>query len=511
MLATTPRSDAPDGQAPPTAVLRGLTKSYGGVVVLDHVDLDLYPGTVHALLGENGAGKSTLIKVLSGVVRPDDGEIEIEGRRADIHSPHDATEAGIATLHQELSMVPGLSVAENVFLGRRPPSTFGVVRWRDLNREAASILDELGQRIDPRRDAARLSPVEQTMTAIARAVSLDAKVLVLDEPTAALTDQETEQLFATIRRLTARGVAVLYVSHRLDEVMDICDSFTVLRNGVEVDRGMIDDATIDRIIAAMVGRSIDAVFPPRPEPIEQRTVVLATRGLSGRRAHDVSIEVHEGEVFGIAGLAGSGRSEIVRLLAGAQKVRDGEIELDGKSVVHRSVRHGQRNGVALLPQERRGEGVIPDSVERNANVTTLDHHTRARVVMYPPAANAHAQGLTELLSVRHHSLSQPILTLSGGNQQKVVLAKFLALSPRVLLLDEPTRGVDVGTRSEIYHLVRDQAQLGTAVIVVSSELPELLGWCDRITVMHEGNQIATFDAASTDEHELLEACYGRTR
>ncbi len=474
--------------------------------MLDHVDLDLHGGQVHALLGENGAGKSTLIKILSGVLQPDDGEIEIDGRPVEIRSPHDASRAGIATLHQELSMVPGLSVAENVFLGRTPPATLGVVRWRELNRRAEALLSELGQSIDPRRDAGRLSPVEQTMTAIARALSLDAKVLVLDEPTAALTDQETEQLFATLRRLTARGVAVLYVSHRLEEVMSICDTYSVLRNGVLVDRGDIAGATIPQIISAMVGRSIEAVFPRRSEPPEGEPL-LRVRDVHGRRTRGVSFDVRPGEVFGIAGLAGSGRSEIVRILAGAQRRHEGTIELEGRPVSPRSVKHGQRHGIALLPQERRAEGIIPDSVERNANVTTIDRHTRARVVVHPAAAVAHARLLADRLSVRHHSLEQPILTLSGGNQQKVVLAKYLALHPKVLLLDEPTRGVDVGTRSEIYRLVREHAAQGVAVVVVSSELPELLGWCDRITVMREGRQVATFVAADTDEHELLHACY----
>lgn len=488
----------------------GLTKTYGGVAVLDDVGLELRAGSVHALLGENGAGKSTLIKIVSGVVAADRGEIRVDGREVDISTPHDATDAGIATLHQELAMVPGLSVAENIFLGRPVPSTAGVVRWGELNRRAAAIIEQLGQRIDVTRDAGRLSPVEQTMTAIARALSLDARILVLDEPTASLTDQETEQLFATIHRLTEQGVAVLYVSHRLDEVLAMCDTYSVLRNGVEVDHGDIVDASADGLIAAMVGRSIDAVFPARSsERPAARAPALRVSNLAGPRTVDVSFDVQPGEIFGIAGLAGSGRSEIVRLLAGAQRRRSGIVEVDGVEIDPTNVKQGQRAGVALLPQERRAEGILPDSIERNANVTTIDRHTRAKVVVDGAAATRHAEELSDLLAVRRRTMQQPILTLSGGNQQKVVLAKYLALAPRVLLLDEPTRGVDVGTKSEIYHLIRKQAANGTAVVVVSSELPELLGWCDRITVMSEGRQISTVDAESSTEHELLQACYGR--
>lgn len=506
--------------SPPVVAVAGLTKRYGGVTVLDHVDLSVRWGEVRALLGENGAGKSTLIKILSGVVRADDGTVTLNDERVDLHSAHAAQELGIATLHQELAIVPGLSVAENIFLGQRKAQTFGVVRWRTLRREAERLLDSLGQHLNVRQDADQLSPVGKTMTSIARALSRDAKVLILDEPTAALTDQETAQLFAVMRRLKERGVAIIYVSHRLEEVVQVCDTYTVLRNGQKVGEGDIGDVTIPELITTMAGRPVDTIFPSRGGA--GTGVLLRAEGLGGKRCHDVSFELHEGEVIGIAGLAGSGRSEVVRLLAGAQHRRAGSLEVrdvapsnNAAEPLQLTRRHtigrAQRLGITLVPQERRADGLVPDSIERNINLTTLGRHTLGRVVMVPRRARRHAEQRHTELAVRSRGIAQPVLRLSGGNQQKVVLAKFWALSPRILLLDEPTRGVDVGTKSEIYHLVRQRASEGTGVVVVSSELPELLGLCDRILVMHEGRMVGAFDAATTTEDELLHACYGRTR
>ena len=504
---------------PPVVAVAGLTKRYGGVTVLDAVDLAVRQGEVRALLGENGAGKSTLIKILSGVVRADGGTVTLDDLTVDIHSAHAAQELGVATLHQELAIVPGLSVAENIFLGQQRAQTLGVVRWRHLRRDAEELLSSLGQRLNVRQDASKLSPVGKTMTAIARALSREAKVLILDEPTAALTDQETAQLFAAMKRLQVRGVAIIYVSHRLEEVVQVCDTYTVLRNGQKVAEGEIANVSIPEIITAMAGRPVDTIFPARVGT--RGGVLLRATDLAGRRCREVSLELHEGEVIGIAGLAGSGRSEVVRLLAGAQHRRGGRLEVPGlvsaaspalASVGRRhSIGRAQRLGIALVPQERRNDGLVPDTIERNINLSTLGRHALAGVVMHGGRSRNHAEARHRELSVRSRGIGQQVFRLSGGNQQKVVLAKFWALSPRVLLLDEPTRGVDVGTKSEIYHLVRQRAAEGTGVVVVSSELPELLGLCDRIVVMHEGRVVGTFDAATTNEDELLHACYGRSR
>jgi len=500
-------------QAPsslPRVSIRRLTKRFGGVTVLDGVDLELVPGRVHALLGENGAGKSTLIKLLSGVLQPDEGTIELDGEHATLNSPAQALHRGIATLYQELSIVPGLTVAENIYLGRPSPRRrgLGLIDFGELDRRATALLDRLGQRLDVSRDAARLTPVGMTMTAIARALSSQATVLVLDEPTAALTDAETRQLFDVVRRLTSEGVAVLYVSHRLEEVFALADDYTVLRNGHRVQHGQIAETTMSEIVAAMIGRQLDTLFPTRPEVADSPgTTVLDVQSLSGTRAADVDLQVAPGEIVGIAGLAGSGRSEVLRIVAGAQRATSGRMVVHGRRHRPRSVADGQRAGVGYLPQERRTDGLTPDSIERNINLTSLDRLTRGRVLTSTKRSNAHATQSADRIGVRRRSIHQPVFTLSGGNQQKVVLAKVLATNPTLLLLDEPTRGVDVATKSEIYHLIRERAAAGVAALVVSSELPELLGLCDRIAVMHQGNLVGWFDPRTTTEHELLLACY----
>jgi ABC-type sugar transport system ATPase subunit len=490
--------------------VRGLTKAYGGVPVLRDVDLDVAAGEVHALLGENGAGKSTLIKILSGVVPPDAGSVEVAGVEAGHLTPHRAGELGIATLHQELAVVPGLSVAENVLLGRRPPQRLGRIRWRALQAQAREVLEGLGQHLDVRQDAGRLGPVGMTMVAIARAVSQDAKVLVLDEPTASLTDRETAALFAVVRRLAARGVAVLYVSHRLEEVLDLCDTWTVLRGGVRVGQGPVAGTDARTLIDAMAGRPVETLYPARGAGAGD--VLLRGRGLVGRRVRGLDVDVRAGEVLGVAGLAGSGRSELLRLLAAVQTPDAGSVALTGPAgerPLPRTPGAAQRQGVVLVPQERRADALVPDSVERNVNLATLGRHTRGRVLVHRGAARAHARAATGALDVRHRSLDQPVLQLSGGNQQKVVLARFLALEPRVLLLDEPTRGVDVTTKAEIYRLVRDRAGRGLAVVVAGSDLLELQGLCDRVLVLHEGVAQGSYDAATTTEAQLLAACYGK--
>lgn len=502
-----PVSDAAASEALPVVAVHEVTKRYGGTTVLDAVSLEVRPGEVRALLGENGAGKSTLIKILSGVVRSDGGTIDVAGETVWLTRPADASAHGIATLHQELSIVPGLSVAENIVLGHPYPTRAGRVRWRELDRRARALLELLGQELPLRADVATLSPVGKTMTAIARALSHDARLLILDEPTAALTDHETQQLFATMERLRSQGVAILYVSHRLEEVMAVCDTFTVLRNGVKVAEGDLASVSIPDIINAMAGRDVALTTAAGPRQLGE--VVMSVEALAGRRVHEVNLEVRAGEVVGIAGLAGSGRSEILRMLAGAQVCRGGRITVGDQRYQPRSVADAHRHGVVLVPQERRHEGLVPDSLAHNANLTTLVRHAWGGVVMRRSRARHHARSLVDTMQVRHQSLDQDVLTLSGGNQQKVVLGKFLALNPRVLLLDEPTRGVDVGTKAEIYQLVRARADAGMASVVVSSELPELLTWCDRIVVMHEGHMVATLDPATTSEDRLLHACYGR--
>jgi ABC-type sugar transport system ATPase subunit len=493
--------------AAPVLSVRGLRKSYGDAVVLRDLDLDIAPGQVHALLGENGAGKSTLIKTVAGVVVPDRGSVRVAGRELVFGSPQASMALGVSTLFQELATVGGLSVAENVFLGHPTPSRLGVVRWGSLNEAARRLFARLGQDLDVRRDVARLTPVQRTMTALARALALDSPLLILDEPTSALTDAETRELFAVIGRLTGEGVAVLYVSHRLDEVFRIADAYTVLRNGEAVARGTMADATPATVISAMAGRPMDVVFPAWQPDVG--SIVLEARGLTGRRIRDASLAVRQGEVVGVAGLAGSGRSELLRLIAGAARTSEGGLLLDGTPFRPRGIADAQRAGVVLVPQERRADALLPDSVERNLNASTIGVHAHVGGIVSPRRERAHARQLWRELDVRGRSLEQDVLTLSGGNQQKVVLARFLALQPRVLLLDEPTRGVDVATKSQIYTLVRQRAAAGCAVLIVSSELPELLGLSDRIVVIHDGRVQGMFEHGAATEEALLHACYGR--
>lgn len=488
--------------------ITGLTKSFGGTVVLNNVDLTVKSGEVRALLGENGAGKSTLIKILAGIHHEDSGTVQIEGQERHFRNPHDAVVAGIATVHQELMISPGLSVAENVLLGTKIPTHLGKIAWGELNRTAEKWFAELGQSIDVRRPVDELSAVEMTMTAIARALCLDAKVLILDEPTAALTDSEVHLLFATVKRLRERGMGIIYVSHRLEEVFVIADTYTVLRNGSKVSEGTVPETSIPQIINSMAGREVSSIFPDRSIPGSEE--ILSVHDLAAKKIRGVNFTVKAGETFGIGGLAGSGRSEILRVLAGAQRRTAGTIELHGSVYQPKGIGGAQGQRVVLVPQERRRDGLVPGSILSNIVITTLSRLTRFGFVSSAGKERKIGQAAWEKFDIRGKSLSQEIFTLSGGNQQKVVLAKFLALTPSLLLIDEPTKGVDVTTRSEIYRLLAELAGNGMSIIVVSSELTELLAISHRVLVMHEGRQVSILESSTTTEAEALLACYGRT-
>jgi ABC-type sugar transport system ATPase subunit len=481
-------------------------KSFGVSRVLHDVSVRVAAGQVHALLGENGAGKSTLIRIVAGVLHPDSGAVAVGPAVGPFHDPRDAERNGVAALHQELAVVPGLSVAENVMLGHGMPHRFGFVRWAALRRRVAAIFARLGYSIDVRRDAASLSKIERTMTLLARALSVEARLLILDEPTASLTDVEREMLFTAIRRAAAIGVGVLYVSHRLDEVFEIADVYTILRNGEVVDSGDIAAATPTTVVATMTGRTIDAIFPARHSASGEP--MLAVRSLGGRRIRQVRLDVAGGEIVGVAGLAGSGRSELLRIVGGAQQHSTGSVKLAGHELRLRHPWRGQRRGIVYIPEDRREAGLVPDTAERNLNVTTIARHTVVGPFVSTTAERRHAAGLWTRFSVRGAAPDQPVLNLSGGNQQKVMLAKFLALQPRIVLLDDPTHGVDVGTKVEIYRTITDLAAGGAAVLIVSSELLELIGLCHRIIVLHEGRKVAEFVHDDFDEGRILSACFG---
>jgi ABC-type sugar transport system ATPase subunit len=498
-----------DTTVPPALEARDIVKRFDGVHALEGAHLSVQPGEIHALLGENGAGKSTLIKVLTGIYAPDDGTLWREGEEVEFANVRVAKRAGIVALYQELSIIPSLSVAENILLGDQTPNRVGVVQWGALRRRAKEQLARIHQRIPLGRLAGELSPVQQTMVAFARALATDARVLILDEPTASLTDTEITELFSVLRRLRDEGVAIVYVSHRLEEVFELCDRLTIMRNGRTIVTKDVADSHIDEVISNMVGREAGQLYPERGDAVTG-DVALAVEGLDGRRVKGVSFVAHRGEVLGIGGLAGSGRSELLRILSGAQRHSAGTITVDGTVLRHSpGVERALEAGIALVPEERRSQGVILGSTIRdNIALANIKAVSTMGVVSGARISDIVGRGMTDL-RVKARSQRQPVGELSGGNQQKVVLAKMLARSPRILLMDEPTRGIDVGTKGEIYRLIRKLAAQGTTVIAVSSELPELIGMSDRILIMHEGRISGEMPAEGADEEVLLSYCYGK--
>jgi ribose transport system ATP-binding protein len=490
--------------ATPLLTMRGIVKQFPGVRALDGVDLDVAPGEVHCLLGQNGAGKSTLIKVLAGAHRPDAGEVVFDGQPVSFASPHAADSAGIATIHQELDLVPGLSVADNIVLGHEP-ARFGFTRPRSAEEVAAPLLRRLGHpEIRPRRTLGRLSAAGQQVVSMARALARQARLIVMDEPSAVLDPDEVGNLFRVIRELTADGVAVVYISHRLEEIREIGDRVTVLKDGRTVARNLpARDTPTSEVIRLMTGRTIEYVFPERTgEPGE---VVLEVEGLArAGEFSDVSFDVRAGEIVGLAGLVGSGRSEILETVYGARRADSGTVRVRGRRLRGGSVPAAVRAGMGLAPEERKSQALLlGEPVYRNVSLSAMTRFARAGFLDRDAERSA-ARAETARLDVRPADVDRPMRTLSGGNQQKVVLARWLLQGCKVLLLDEPTRGVDVGARSEIYALVRELAAAGVAVVIVSSEVPEVLGLADRVLVVREGRVVHTAPAAELDEGRVLD-------
>jgi len=490
----------------PLLQMHGIVKTFPGVRALDGVDLVVRPGEVHCLLGQNGAGKSTLIKVLAGAHRPDEGEIHWRGGPVSLSTPDTAISLGISTIYQELDLVAGLSVAENIFLGHEM-SRGGVLRRGQTRKAARALLARLGhQEIRVDREVGTLPASGQQIVSMARALSHDTRLIVMDEPSAALDQQEVQALFRVIRELTSQNVAVVYISHRLEEIRQVGDRVTVLKDGrtVATDLPARSTETAD-LIRLMTGRDIEFVFPERTGPAADAPVVLEVEGLAlARKFEDVGFSVRAGEIVGLAGLVGAGRSEILESVYGARRPDRGTVRVDGKPLRAGSVGAAVRAGVGLAPEERKSQGLLLDqAVYRNITVSSLGRFARAGF-LDSSAERAAATDLTEALDVRPTGVERPVRTLSGGNQQKVVLARWLLRDCRVLLLDEPTRGVDVGARSEIYALVRTLASRGVAVVVVSSEMEEVLGLADRVLVVREGRVVHEGPADDIDEHRVLD-------
>ncbi|MEU4653663.1 sugar ABC transporter ATP-binding protein [Streptomyces sp. NPDC023723] len=464
--------------------IEGIRKTFPGVVALDGVDFELRRGEVHVLLGENGAGKSTLIKTLSGAHTPDAGRILVDGREVRINGAQDSERLGIATIYQEFNLVPELTVAENIFLGRQP-RRFGMIDRKRMDAEAAVLLARVGVDVSPRTRVRELGIARLQMVEIAKALSLEARVLIMDEPTAVLTSEEVDKLFAIVRRLRADGVGIVFITHHLEEIAALGDRVTVIRDGASV--GQVPAATpAAELVRLMVGRSIEQQYP-RERTDGTGEPLLAVEGLTRDGVfHDVGFEVRAGEVVGIAGLVGAGRTEVVRAVFGADPYDRGSVRVGGAPLRGHDVGAALAAGIGLVPEDRKGQGLVLDaSVEENLGLVTLGSTARAGLVDRK-AQHAAAARIAGQLGVRMAGLGQHVRTLSGGNQQKVVIGKWLLASTKVLILDEPTRGIDVGAKVEIYQLINELTAAGAAVLMVSSDLPEVLGMSDRVLVMAQG-------------------------
>lgn len=494
----------------PRLELMGLTKSFGGARAVSEMALSLYLGEAHALLGENGAGKSTLVKVLAGVHQPDAGEIRIDGSPVVMTDTAVARDAGISIIYQEPSLFPDLSVAENIFVGRLPRGAGRRVDRGEMERQAVEIFTRLGVALNPRRLARGLSVADQQIVEIAKALSLHARVLVMDEPTAALTQVEVDRLFAVMGTLRKEGVALLFISHRLEEVFAVCQRVTIMRDGRLVRSDPIADLTVDSIIRAMVGRDLSALFPKTPTT--PGAVVLDVAGL-GREGvfEDVSLNVRAGEIVALAGLVGSGRSEVARAIFGIDQHTAGTVTLNSKTLTGGRPLASMDGGAALVPEDRRQQGLVMDlSIDHNVALASLTELSRYGIIRRSDETELATEWASRL-QLKFGRMRSPVSTLSGGNQQKVVLGKWLARAPRLLIIDEPTRGIDVGTKAEVHRILDELVQGGMGVLMISSELPEVLGMADRIYVLCEGRIAAQFSLGEATEDAIMVAATGTKR
>ncbi|MFF7091963.1 sugar ABC transporter ATP-binding protein [Streptomyces rubradiris] len=498
----------PDPGPVPVLALKGVSKSFGAVRALRDVSLELLPGQAHALAGENGAGKSTLIKTLAGVHRPDAGQVLLDGEPVVFHGPGDARAVGIAVIHQEPTLFPDLSVAENIFMGRGPTRALGRIDHKATREATAALMRRLGVGLDPERPARGLSIADQQLVEIAKALSFDARVLIMDEPTAALTGSEADRLFGVVRGLREQGAAVLFVSHRLQEILAICQQVTTLRDGARIATEPLAGMTEDDLIRRMVGRDLAELYPKRH--VRAGDVALSVRRLTREGVFtDVSFDVRRGEIVGLAGLVGAGRTEVARAVFGIDRRDAGEVEVAGRPLPNGAPSAAMAAGLALVPEDRRAQGLVMDlSVERNIGLTGLRTTARAGLV-HRRSERRRSLDWAVRLQVKYARIADAVSTLSGGNQQKVVLAKWLATAPRVLVVDEPTRGIDVGTKAEVHRILGELAADGVAVLMISSDLPEILGMADRVLVMHEGRITADLPRAAATEETVLAAATGR--
>jgi rhamnose transport system ATP-binding protein len=493
-------------QAPaePLLVLERATKNFGPVRALENGSITLYPGEAHALLGENGAGKSTLVKILAGVHRQDSGVLTLAGQEMTFNGPAASKAAGISIIYQEPTLFPDLTVAENIFMGRQPLRAGRRIDRGAMSRAAAEVFGRLGVDLDPDRLARGLSVADQQIVEIAKALSLDAKVLVMDEPTAALTQVEVDRLFDVMRTLRAQGAAVMFISHRLDEVFASCQRVTIMRDGSFVSTARIEELTIDDIIRSMVGRNLESLYPK--SVIEPGEVVLDVKDLHSPGVFTgISFQVRRGEIVALAGLVGAGRSEVARAIFGIDPYLSGTVTMNGKTLPGGAPRAAMAAGIALVPEDRRQQGLVMDlGIDQNVALASLNRLSRGGLIHRSSERNL-ALEWAKTLQLKFDRMRNTASTLSGGNQQKVVLGKWLARNPSLLIIDEPTRGIDVGTKSEVHRILDGLVSQGLAVLMISSELPEVLGMADRVLVLREGHLTASMSRAEADEDSVMRA------
>ncbi|MGI2327922.1 sugar ABC transporter ATP-binding protein [Planococcus sp. YIM B11945] len=485
-----------------------ISKSFSGNKVLKNVQFSLKKGEIHALMGENGAGKSTLMKIMAGIYSRDSGTIEVKGQPVEFTSPKQAEAAGIAVIHQELNVLPHLSIAENLFLGKE--ETFGrtgILKTKDMEKKTRKILADLGLDVDPASPASTLSVGKQQIVEIAKALSVDAEVIIMDEPTAALTDREIDTLFATIRQLQKQGVSFIYISHRMEEIFSLCDRITILRDGEYVGERKISETSFEEIVQMMVGRELGERFPERNSTIGE--IKLAVKGLSRKDCfEDVSFELRKGEILSIAGLMGAGRTEVVQSLFGYKKLDAGTIEFDGRPIKIDNPKKAKEIGIGYVTEDRKSEGLIVDfTVEENVSMTNFSSISKNGLISKKKERSLYDQ-MVKRLGIRTSGPEQSAKSLSGGNQQKVVIAKWLGIEPELLILDEPTRGVDVGAKKEIYSIINELAERGVAILMISSELPEVIGMADRVLVMHEGKVTADLPKNEMTQERIMHYATG---
>jgi len=488
--------------------MKGISKSFYGTQALKDVNIQIEPGEIQAVCGENGAGKSTLMNIMTGILQPNEGEIIFEEVKLTDLNPREAQKMGISIVHQELSLCPEVSVAENIFMGRVPEKRKGMVNFKQMRQEAEKVLNRLNLDIDVKQPLGKLGISEQQMVEIAKALSINAKILILDEPTSSLTESESKVLFDNLLRLKKEGIAIFFISHRLKEIFKICDRFTVLRDGVHVGDGRVEDVEPDDIVRMMVGRELDQAYPDKGTEVGQN--ILSVENISRKdEFENISFEVNEKEIVGLFGLIGAGRSEAMQTVFGINQPDSGKVKFFDKEITSNNTRENIDQGLIYITEDRKEQGLFLD-MDLSANVVAADlEQVSKNSLIKKKKVKDIGEKFVEVMNTKYASLDQPVKSLSGGNQQKVLLAKWLAVNPRVLILDEPTRGIDVGAKFEIHTTLRELSNNGHAVMFISSELPEILGLSDRILVMHQGRLVGELDADTATEEEVMMYASGR--